>query len=568
MQNGLKINKPILGQFYYYLIKLSGQGLLYGLSLWGKTASAPKINITSLWHGDPEFGKEILKYGFRNKQKLNPQDKSSHIKQQSSNHFNISKDYKNNNHADNNDQWLYHMNSFTWLVDLAAIGKSDKIAKYAQNLCKNWLEANSDFTAIKYNSIAWQTDITAKRVFSWLQHWQVFFDRGELNFRHDMLKSIARQIRHLRNMAAYQSLSDGNISAVKGWICACLILKSEETGLIAATKALEWVLAEQIFADGGHISRIPEKQLSILQDLIDIRLVFRQAKIETPDFLQITIDKMSPMLRFYRHPDKSLAVFNGGNIKNKDIIDSILNYADARGIAPKHAPHSGYEKLLAGNLCAFIDVGNPSPLIKYDDIFAGALAIEVSLGENRIFVNCGKSIAGNKQWRQSERSTAAHSTLCLANLNSTDLSKNSKRHAYVTSTYSTKNGNQWVDASHDGYMANMGIIHTRRLFMAKDGNDLRGEDIIEGKVGIDYSISFHLHPKIKVSILHNKQSALLKLANGEAWRLRISGAAITLMDSIYFGDNGKFKRSQQIILSGITATNKTKIKWALRHDNI
>ncbi len=563
MQNGLKARKPILGQFYYNLMKLSGYGILYGLSLYGKTASAPKINITNIWHGDSKIGKEIFEYGFKNIQSLNSIDKPTHANQHYNDYFNFSEITKNNKKS---NQSLCDINSFAWLTDLAAIGKSDEIAKQAQHLCKNWIEANKSLTSIRKNQIAWRGDITARRIFAWLQHWQIFFDAGELNFRHDMLKSIARQIRHLRNIAAYQPLDDGNITAIKGWLCACLILKSEETGLVAATEALDWVLAEQIFADGGHISRNPEKQLSILQDLIDIRLVFRQAKVEIPQFLQATIDRMSPMLRFYRHPDKSLTVFNGGNSRNKNIIDMTLSYAEARGIAPKYAPHSGYQKLLAGDLCVFIDMGNPPYLIKSNNIFASALAIEVSAGQNRIFVNCGKSISGNKQWRQSERSTAAHSTLCLANCNSTDLSNAGKRHAHVTSKYTTKNGNHWIDASHDGYKKNMGIIHKRRLFMAHHGNDLRGEDIIEGPANIDYNISFHLHPKVKISILHNQKSALLKLSNGDAWRLRISGADIKLTDSIYFGDDGKFKRNQQIILSGITQVNKTSIKWALRQD--
>ena len=547
MLDGDDVTKPLWPQVRYRFVKLSGEGALYGLSLKGRMATAPKVNIANLWPGNTALGEQILKHDFVFSGELINQKRNPWIA------------------AGASDEWLRQINSFNWLNDLSALG-GDAAFKCAQSLALDWVNCNQDLGAVVLNPMGWRGDIIGRRLFSWITHWQKFFEPGELNFRHGMLKSIGRQLRHLRRVAAHAPLSDGNISALKGWIVACLTLESEAKHLETATDALGWVIDEQVLADGGHISRNPAKQLSILRDLVDIRLAFRDAKIETPTELQIAIDKMAPLLRFYRHGDKGLALFNGSNAENAADIDQVLSYADARGRAPNQAPHSGYEKLKAGKLCIFMDVGNPPPPAARSEIYAGALSIEVSVGKDRMIVNCGTAPNMGKSWQGQEHATAAHSTLCLADTNSTSLSKNSARHAMVTSEHLEEDGSHWITASHDGYKSTLGATHTRRLFLTKDGEDLRGEDSLDGPAGLSYNIRFHLHPKLRVSILHNQASALLKLPNGEGWRLRVAGADMKLMDSIYFGDGGDLKRAQQIVLSAHTQENSTSVKWALRRE--
>ena len=37
----------------------------------------------------------------------------------------------------------------------------------------------------------------------------------------------------------------------------------------------------------------------------------------------------------------------------------------------------------------------------------------------------------------------------------------------------------WLDAGHDGYADEFGLVHRRRLFVSASGGEVRGEDILE-----------------------------------------------------------------------------------------
>ena len=49
------------------------------------------------------------------------------------------------------------------------------------------------------------------------------------------------------------------------------------------------------------------------------------------------------------------------------------------------------------------------------------MSFELSVGRDRLIVNCGASPAAEPVWRDALRATAAHSTLTLADTNSSEL---------------------------------------------------------------------------------------------------------------------------------------------------
>jgi uncharacterized heparinase superfamily protein len=65
-------------------------------------------------------------------------------------------------------------------------------------------------------------------------------------------------------------------------------------------------------------------------------------------------------------------------------------------------------------------------------------------------------------------------------------------------------------------------------------------------------------------IAQDGRSVVLRLPKGGGWRFRSSGAALALEPSVYLGQPGQVRRSQQIVLSGrIEEADKT-VKWALQ----
>ena len=77
------------------------------------------------------------------------------------------------------------------------------------------------------------------------------------------------------------------------------------------------------------------------------------------------------------------------------------------------------------------------------------------------------------------RTTAAHSTLVLADTNSTNILADGslgKGVEDVAIDRSEDNDASRLEASHDGYVRAFGLVHKRSLMLGNDGKELRGAD--------------------------------------------------------------------------------------------
>ena len=95
--------------------------------------------------------------------------------------------------------------------------------------------------------------------------------------------------------------------------------------------------------------------------------------------------------------------------------------------------------------------------------------MELSVGRDRMIVNCGAFPAGSAEWRDAARATAAHSTLVIADVNSSELKPDGlgRRPAVVEVQRQEANGAHWLEASHDGWKKLFGAVHRRRLIWRK-----------------------------------------------------------------------------------------------------
>ena len=115
---------------------------------------------------------------------------------------------------------------------------------------------------------------------------------------------------------------------------AALCMAGQARHMRGATKRLVDELERQILPDGGHISRNPGALIELLLDLLPLRQAFTARNIAPPPPLLNAIDRMMPMLRFFRHGDGNFALFNGMGPTPPDLLATILAYDDARG-APR-----------------------------------------------------------------------------------------------------------------------------------------------------------------------------------------------------------------------------------------
>ncbi|MBE9556856.1 MAG: heparinase II/III family protein [Proteobacteria bacterium] len=456
-------------------------------------------------------------------------------------------------------EWLVAMHGFVWLRDLTMLG-GDESRQQARRLTADWIGRND-----RWSLPAWRSDVTAARIVSWLSHYDTFFASGEDRFRQAVLGSIAVQLRHLDRAWRLETAGADRIAALKGLIYGSLCLGSR-----AKTEQrlamLEHELERQVLADGGHAERNPGKLLNVLQDLLEIRAALGVAQFEAPGSIQQAIDRMAPMLRYLRGGDGMLGRFNGAGGEDPLILSAILEQASPRGKPAARAPAFGFERMSAGKLTILVDSGAPAESPWDVGAHAGTLSLEVTVGRERLIVNCGAAPCDGERWQMAERATAAHSTITVSDRNSSELLANGRiggRVAKVTAEGDSADGATLVDMSHDGYLRSDGITHRRRIFLSDDGADLRGEDTLTGRGGVPFAVRFHLHPAVDASLLQSGKDALLRLPRGGGWRLRCS-EPLALSESIYFEDAPEPRRTSQIVISGVTGDGATTIKWALQ----
>jgi len=459
--------------------------------------------------------------------------------------------------------WLKALHGFEWLADLRSVG-GDAARRRARELVGDWLGRYPH-----WEPVAWAPEVTGRRLVSWLGQYEFFAASAAIEFRHQVLDSLARQARHLDHALPAGIAGTEAIVACKGLIYAGVSLPDAtalaEKGLVLLQRALN----RQILADGGHVERSPRTQLTVLRDLIDVRAALHAGGLETPVDLQTTIERMAPLLRLFRHGDGGLALFNGADEAEAWQVETVLQRAGGRPRPLTLAPQSGFQRLQAGRTVVLVDAGCPPPPTQARQAHAGTLSFEMSIGRHRLIVNCGNHPAGHR-WSRAYRATAAHSTLVVNDTNSSKISPDgalSRRPEIVACRREEAEGSHWLDMSHDGYRAPFGLVHQRRLYLAAGGEDLRGEDCLVGSGGRDFTIRFHLHPDARAALAQDGETVLLRAGRGAGWRFRALGAVVALEPSVYLGRPGEVRRGQQIVLSGRTSAGETTVKWALhRHD--
>lgn len=454
-------------------------------------------------------------------------------------------------------EWEAEMQGFDWLRDLRAVG-GDASRGRARDLVLHWIGEHR-----RWQPAPWRPDVLGARLASWIGHAEFLGTGADGAFVECFLDSLGRQARQLRRVAGFAKGGLESLLVLKGLIYAALCIPDERGYLDRWLSALAREVEAQILPDGGHVTRSPSLQLAVLRHLVELRASLGAVHEEVPEALQHAIDRMCPMLRLFRHGDGGLALFNDSNEEEAWLMDIVLAQAEARSKPLESAPHAGFERLAANRTVVILDVGAPTPDARHH-AHAGTLGFELSVGKERLIVNCGAYAGLNPDWRDAQRATAAHTTVTVGDLNSAEFLPDGTVRSQperVGVVRRDADGSAWVDAQHDGYVRLLGITHRRRLYLAENGGDLRGEDTLTGAGNQKFTVRFHLHPSVKASVAQGGSSVLLRLPSGTGWRFRATGGIANLQESVYLGVRGEIRRTEQIVISGATQHGFAQIKW-------
>ncbi len=451
-----------------------------------------------------------------------------------------------------------YAHGFTWLRDLRVIG-TDAARMRARALVADWIATGGAA------AVAARPDVAGARIASWLAHYDFFAASADDEFRQKLMWRLVSDARMLSAALPPEELDGRAFTALRGLIAVSVALPDHAAYLTRALRFLPQEIGRQILPDGGHAERSPGAQLEVLRELIDIRALLHTGGVAPPAALGAAIDRCALALRTLRHGDGSLALFNGTRDELPSMIELILGQAGRNARPPASLPDAGFYRLQAGRTVLIADAGAPPPPGLDRLSHAGTLSFELSVGRDRLIVNCGPAPAGGAAanvWIDAARATAAHSTLVIADTSSSELKPAGlgRRPQHVTAERQEANGAHWLEASHDGWKKGFGAIHRRRLYMAESGEDIRGEDVIEASAGQPYAIRFHLHPSVTANVQQDGEGVLLRVASG-GWRLRAEGAQVSLEESIYLG-GPEPRRTEQVVLTG-RADAAQHVKWAI-----
>jgi uncharacterized heparinase superfamily protein len=475
------------------------------------------------------------------------------------------------------EEWAEVLYGFGWLRHLRA-AESGITRANARALVDEWITLQNSL-----DPVAWRPDIVARRIMSWLTQAPLVLHEADARFYRRFLRSLTRQVRYLRRTTANARDGLPRFQCVIALTAAALCMAGQERLLKSTTRRLVDELQRQILPDGGHISRNPGALIELLVDLLPIRQAFAARNVVPTPALMNAIDRMMPMLRFFRHGDGNFALFNGMGPTPGDRLATVLAYDDTRGSPVANAPHSGYQRVQADDVIVLMDTGAPPPIGLSHEAHAGCLSLELSWQHNRIVVNCGLPATNRESWRQLARATAAHSTVTLNDTSSCRfLGAGSLQRLLgapvtdgptdVTVSREDRPDGTLLRAAHDGYAHRYGVVHQRTIRLATNGGRLDGEDMLipargeslPGNKPDEFAIRFHLHPSVKASRLSDGHSVMLMLQNRQVWTFTAYEDRVDVEESVYLAAPDGPRRAMQIVVYGRARTTPG-VHWTFAH---
>jgi uncharacterized heparinase superfamily protein len=479
------------------------------------------------------------------------------------------------------DAWASALLGFGWLRHLRA-AESGIARANARALVDEWIALQG-----AWHPLAWRPDVLSRRIISWLSQAPLLLQDADVRFYRRFLRSLVRQIRYLRHTAGDAHRGVSRMQATIALSYAALCIAGQSRHIKSTTARLKSEIERQILPDGGHVSRDPGAIIEVLLELLPLRQAFASRNIAPPQALLNAIERMMPMLRFFRHSDGTFAHFNGMGSTPVELLLTLLAYDDTRGAPLLNAPYSAYQRLEAGGAVLIMDTGRAPPIEMSLETHAGCLSFEFSSPkQSLIVVNCGMPSVARDEWRHLARATSAHSTVTFNNESSAQFVDaapfrrvlggspmlGGPRHISVSREERTKS--IALRTSHDGYASRYGVVHERTVTLAADGTRFAGEDLFlsaDGRPQLrsnqdQYAVRFHLHPAIKASRLTDRHGVLLMMPNKEVWTFVAGENRVELEDSVYLAGNDGPRRSVQIAIYG-RARAAPRVAWSFQQAN-
>ena len=337
---------------------------------------------------------------------------------------------------DHDRLWTVTLHYHRWAYDLARLAAAnDSTAEEAGRLfvefVSDWI-GRSDLAAAGAAELAWNAYATATRIGWWIRaavllgpEW--WSNRGD--FDRSFLSSLWRQAEYLAGNIEWDLRGNHLLRDAVGLAFAGRFFDGPHAKkwLRAATDLAQSQLVEQVLDDGGHFERTPLYHLKVMEDFFALSRLIEDEGVRHS--LESTVLRMAEFLRWVRHPDGEILLFNDAALDDEMPPDAMFRLLEQSGHSidatlpqgGRHFAQTGLAVWHGSPWSVFIDVGLIGPDYQPGHGHADSLTLECSFDGERLFVDPGTHSYDRDERRAYDRSTAAHNTICVDGTDSSEV---------------------------------------------------------------------------------------------------------------------------------------------------
>ncbi len=466
--------------------------------------------------------------------------------------------------------WLYNLHYFDSLNSVGA----DQL----QSLYFNWIEGWLDSNVPSFGT-GWEPYVLSLRTVN-LVKWIV---RNSIQ-NQKIIDSLAIQADSLFKQIEYHLMGNHLLANAKALIFLGVFFKGKHADkwLRIGIKIYDEQIAEQFLDDGGHFELSPMYQAIMLWDICDLINIAQSSGVELlknrGHLWTNVLQKGAAWLDAMSHPDGQISFFNDAAFGISPTLKDIYTYMKHLGVSQEKSSEvpsntraalkavwleeSGYCRVEQKDAVLIIDIADIGPSYLPGHAHADNLCFEMSIFNQRVFVNSGISEYGISKERLRQRGTAAHNTISIDGKNSSNVWSGfrvAERAKTFAREVNVSDNIIDVEAKHDGYLFwGHGNVHHRKWGITQSSVVITDEILGDCKQAKVY---FYLHPDVKIEKQKGSNAFDIRLSNGEKINIVFVGGIVEDIESRWYPEFGISIKNQCLV--GTITGNKmiTEISW-------
>ncbi|MBN1912294.1 MAG: alginate lyase family protein [Pirellulales bacterium] len=427
----------------------------------------------------------------------------------------------------NDRLWVITLHYHQWVWKLAAlIQQGGPTAELANSLLRHYLAdwiGRCDLIAPGSRALAWNAYAIATRLGWWCRLYHLLGESGRTEWgplEGKFLESLWRQAAYLHGHLEWDLRANHLLRDAVGLAWAGRFFDNPEARrwLDTATRLAVEQAAEQVLPDGGHFERSPMYHLHVMEDFLTLAFLLEDESAR--ETMRQTWLRMAELAKWARHPDGQIPLLNDAALNGACRPDMMLAegraalgqaWTDTPAVGGRLFPDFGLAVWHGDPWSVFFDVGSVGVDYQPGHAHADTLTFEASYRGRRLFVDPGTYCYDNNKIRRYDRGTAAHNTVCLDGVDSSEvwhIFRVGRRARSRNVEVKVGNDRFSAIAAHSGYRGLTGRPSHQRTIEAVNADGLTLLDQLDGQGRHEVSEGLLVAPSWQVEPLE------------QGWRLR------------------------------------------------